>query len=230
MVEFQTSGRPASGHIALPGDGAGPGVLVLHAWWGLTPFFKELCDRLAQVGFVAFAPDLYGGPTAATIDEAKLLLERRDIAQMQATATGAVAFLRDHPAVRGGGLGAVGFSMGAAWALLLASLKPADIAAAVIFYGSEGADFGAARAAYQGHFAEDDEWEPLDGVRQVEADMRAAGREVAFHIYPDAKHWFFERDRPEYDQAAATLAWRRTVEFLREQLSAKVFDRELRSE
>src|SRR5262245_55189261 len=123
MVEFQTSGRPASGYIALPGGGAGPGVLVLHAWWGLTPFFKELCDRLAQAGFVAFAPDLYGGPTAATIDEAKLLLERRDTAQMQATATGAVAFLRKHPAVHGSGLGAVGFSMGGAWALLLASVQ-----------------------------------------------------------------------------------------------------------
>jgi carboxymethylenebutenolidase len=137
---------------------------------------------------------------------------------MQAIATGALSYLREHPAGRGSAIGALGFSMGGAWAILLSTLAPEAIAAVVIFYGSEGADFSAARAAYLGHFAEEDEWEPLDGVRQMEADMRAAGRDVTFHTYPGVRHWFFETDRPEYDSDAAGLAWRRTRDFLHEHL------------
>src|SRR5437867_1413482 len=122
---------------------------------------------------------------------------------MRAIATGALAFLCEHPAVRGSDLGAVGFSMGGAWAVFLSSRAPEAIAAVVIFYGSGGADFSTARAAYLGHYAEDDEWEPIDEVRQMEADMRAAGREVTLHTYAGVKHWFFESDRPEYDRDAA---------------------------
>jgi carboxymethylenebutenolidase len=220
MVTFEAGDQTGMGYLALPEQSQGPGVLVLHAWWGLTPFFQGLCDQLAREGFVALAPDLYHGKTAATIDEAKALIEQRDFELMQATATGALAYLRGHPATRGGPLGALGFSMGGAWAIFLASLRPEDVAAVVLFYGSEGADFGAARAAYLGHFAEDDEWEPLDGVRAMETDIRSAGREILLYTYPGARHWFFESDRPEYDERAASLAWQRTLEFLREHLSA----------
>jgi carboxymethylenebutenolidase len=219
MVTFEAGDRTGAGYLAIPERGQGPGVLVLHAWWGLKPFFTAVCDRLAAEGFVALAPDLYQGRTAATIEEAQALLEQRDFELMQATATGALAYLRGHPATRGPAAGALGFSMGGAWAIFLASLAPEEIAAAVIFYGSESANFGAARAAYLGHFAKEDEWEPLDGVRQMEADMRAAGREVTFHIYPGVAHWFFEADRPEYHAEVAELAWRRTLDFLNQHLA-----------
>jgi carboxymethylenebutenolidase len=219
MISFEADSRTGIGYLALPQHGYGPGVLVFHAWWGLKPFFKEVCDRLAAEGFVALAPDLYQGKTAVTIEEAQALLDQRDFELMRATATGALAYLRGHAATRGGAAGTLGFSMGGAWAIFLSSLAPEDIAAAVIFYGSESANFSAARAAYLGHYAEDDEWEPLDGVQQMEADMRAAGRDVTIYVYPDVKHWFFESDRPEYDREAAELAWRRTLDFLREHLA-----------
>jgi carboxymethylenebutenolidase len=218
MITFPAGDRSGSGYLALPESGSGPGVLVFHAWWGLNDFFKRACDQLAGAGFVAFAPDLYQGRTAATIEEAKALLGQRDSEAMEAIAAGALAYFRAHTALRGQGVAALGCSMGAAWATLMASAAPADIAAVVLFYGSEAADFGAARAAYLGHFAEQDEWEPLDGVRQMEDDLRAAGREVTFHIYPSAQHWFIETDRPEYDAEAAELAWQRTIEFLRERI------------
>ncbi|MEP7189935.1 MAG: dienelactone hydrolase family protein, partial [Roseiflexaceae bacterium] len=172
----------------------------------------------ASAGFVAFAPDLYQGRTAATIDEAEALLNQRDSDAMQAIAAGSLAYLRAHPAVRGDGVAELGFSMGAAWATALASDAPADIQAVVIFYGTASADFTQAQAAYLGHFGEADEWEPLDGVRQFESDLRAANRAVTFHFYPGAQHWFFETNRPEYDAGAAELAWQRTIEFLRSQL------------
>ena len=70
-----------------------------------------------------------------------------------------------------------------------------------------------------GHFAEHDEFEPADEVSSLEDDLRRAGRPVRFHVYPGAGHWFAEEDRPEaYDAAAASLAFRRTVGFLRSQL------------
>ena len=218
MITFAAGDRTGTGYLALPAQQSGPGVMVLHAWWGLNTFFQELCDRLARAGFVAFAPDLYQGRIAATIDEAKALLDQRDFEAMQAIAAGALAYFRAHPAVRGDGVAALGFSMGAAWAAELASAAPADIQAVVLFYGVVDADFAQARAAYLGHFAEDDEWEPLDGVRQMEADLRAAGRAVTLHLYPGAQHWFFETNRPEYDAEAAELAWERTIEFLQRHL------------
>lgn len=76
--EFDVNGTTVAGYLALPERGHGPGVLVLHAWWGLTPFFEDVCERLATEGFVAFAPDRYGGPTAATIEEAEALQLQRE--------------------------------------------------------------------------------------------------------------------------------------------------------
>ena len=60
-------------YLVVPGQGKGPGVLVLHSWWGLNAFFRGFCDRLGREGFVVVAPDLYGGKVAATITEAKKL-------------------------------------------------------------------------------------------------------------------------------------------------------------
>jgi len=78
IEEFQVDGRAAKGYLALPEGVTGPwpAVLVLHAWWGLTDMFTGVSDRLAAAGFVAFAPDLYDGPTATTIADAERLMAR----------------------------------------------------------------------------------------------------------------------------------------------------------
>lgn len=220
MSDELQAGMNESGYLALPAAGAGPAVLVLHAWWGLNSVFTELCDRLAAAGFVAYAPDLNAGKVAATIDEAKALMESRDEQRTGEAAFGGLAALRAHPAAAAAPVGAVGFSMGAGWAVELASARPEQVAAAVLFYGAGLADFSAARAAYLGHFSETDEWEPMEWVNKMEAGMRDAGREVAIHLYPGASHWFFEPNRPEYDPAAAALAWERTLAFLRDKLAA----------
>jgi carboxymethylenebutenolidase len=209
-------------YLALPASGSGPGVLVLHAWWGLTPFFRALCDRLAAAGFVALAPDLYGGgKTAATVDEAQALIDSADGEVVYAAAAGALAALASHPAVTPGGVGLVGFSMGAAWGLLISTTRPEEVRAAVIFYGNGEGDFARARAAYLGHFAPGDPWEPDEGIEELEQRLRGAGREATFHHYPDTSHWFFEENRPEYNPEAAQLAWERTLAFLREQLATQ---------
>jgi carboxymethylenebutenolidase len=219
--QFDVNGTKVEGYLALPERGHGPGILVLHAWWGLTPFFEDVCERLAAEGFVAFAPDRYSGPTAATIEEAEALQQQQeDWARTEALLRSSVEFVDAHEAVVGEGLGALGFSAGAAWALFLSVREPERLKAVVAFYGTAGqVDYSGARAAYLGHFAEVDEWEPIDEVRGTQEALRAAGCEVRFYTYPGVGHWFFEEDRVgHYDAQAASLAWERTIEFLRARL------------
>src|SRR5713226_5386639 len=113
MTELKSREGEVSGYLAVPKKGGGPGVLVLHAWWGLNDFFKGICDRLAAAGFVAFAPDLYGGATASTRDEAENLMSKLDQEAASRGIASGVRSLQSHPAVRGKRLGVVGLSLGA---------------------------------------------------------------------------------------------------------------------
>lgn len=109
----------------------------------------------------------------------------------------------------------IGFSLGAYYALDLSAADPEHIRSVVLFYGTGPVDFSNSRAAYLGHFAENDEYEPPSNVDELEETLRRAGRPVTFYRYPGTGHWFFEPDRPAYNQAAASLAWDRPLAFLR---------------
>jgi carboxymethylenebutenolidase len=216
MIEFDSNGTPAPGYLALPAGGRGPGVVVLHAWWGLTEPFRQACDRLAEAGFVALAPDLYRGQSTAEIAEAEQLVEALDAKrdQVRADVAGAVRYLRAQYAPASVGL--MGFSMGGAYALDMSVRLAEEVAAVVTFYAAwTGPDFARATAAYLCHFAEQDDYEPAEEVANLESKLQAAGRSVAVHTYPGTKHWFMEANRPDvYDPVAAALAWERTIAFL----------------
>jgi carboxymethylenebutenolidase len=210
-----TQSQP-EGFLAVPPTGKGRGVLVLHPWWGLNDTIKSTCARLAEAGFTVFAPDLYHGKLATTIPEAESLSNALDADRAQGEIAAAVDFLSERCAQADQGLAVVGFSLGAYFALQLSAADPARIRAVVVFYGTGPADFSAARAEYLGHFAAADPYEPEDNVSSLEQAMRATGRPVTFYRYPDTGHWFFEPDRTEaYNQAAAALAWQRTLSFLK---------------
>ena len=211
---------PAVGsHFVAPATGPAPGVLVLHAWWGLTPFFRGFCDRLAAEGLVVLAPDLYHGATAATIEEAKRLrgklkqetamLEIRQAADyLQATSGGGAQ-----------GIGVVGFSLGGYYALWLAEQPAVPVVATVVFYGNRGGEYTASRSAFQLHLAETDPYVSASGVKTLQKSLKKAGREAEFHTYPGTSHWFFESDRPDaYQAEAARLAWERLLGFLKAHL------------
>ncbi len=206
------------GFLAVPPTGKGPGVLVLHAWWGLNATIKAFCTRLAEAGFVAFAPDLYHGKVADTIPDAEALGQALDASHVQAKAeiANAVMFLNERSDPSDRGLAVIGFSLGAYYALDLAAADSEHIRSVVIFYGTGGGDFSHSQAAYLGHFAGNDEYEPRSNVDDLEEALRLAGRPVTFHHYSGTGHWFFEPDRPQaYNQAAASLAWDRTLAFLK---------------
>jgi carboxymethylenebutenolidase len=222
MVRFG-EGDGQSGYLARPEGGVGPGVLVLHAWWGLNDFFKSVCDRLAAEGYVAFAPDLYGGgQVATTVEEAERLLQANEGPGTQETAVEAVRFLVQQPGVRPIGVGVIGFSMGAAWAAETARLRPGTVRAVVLHYGAWAPDLSNANAAFLCHFCDEDDWEPRENVEELRKTLEDAGRPATFHFYPNVGHWFMESNRQDaHNTEAAELAWSRTLAFLAEQLAEK---------
>ncbi len=208
-IQLKVNDKLVDAYLA---DGGGPGILLLHAWWGLKPFFKEFCDRLAAQGLTVLAPDLRNGQVARTIDEAKALMEKSDGDFIGAT----VFTAKDHlQSLVKGKIGVIGFSMGAAWALIVASNVPDQVGATVLFYGNEDVDVSKITSKVMGHFSDNDEWEPQEWVDKKFGQMKDAGVDYTLHIYPGVAHWFMESDRPEYDPAAAQLAWDRTMEFLK---------------
>jgi carboxymethylenebutenolidase len=204
-------------HFAGPSD-ARAGVVVLHAWWGLNDDVIGYADRLAREGYAVLAPDMFGGKIATTVEEAEGLTSEGD-AVAGDIAMAAVDTLAERVGPDGR-LGILGFSFGAAYAILTPSERD-RVSASVAYYGTYWGDFLAkSKAAFLGHFAENDPYEPAESVDSLEKAMTDAGRKAEFHRYPGTGHWFAEPSRPDaYDRAAAELAYDRTVAFL---------DRELR--
>ena len=206
------------GYLAIPSTGKGGPVLVLHAWWGLNDTMRAFCTRLAESGFVAFAADLYHGKVADNIADAETLSDALfgNPNQAKADIAEATTFLNERAGQADRGLAVIGFSLGAYYALDLAAADPEHIRSVVIFYGTGGGDYSNSRAAYLGHFAEKDEFEPQSNIDNLEESLRRAGRPVTFYRYSGTGHWFFEPDRSQaYNQAAASLAWDRTLAFLK---------------
>ena len=206
------------GYLALPANGYGRPVLVLHPWWGLNDTIKNVCTRLAEAGFVAFAPDLFRGEVTDTIPGAEALAEvafgRSD--EVSAEVAQAAAFVLERAGQAERGVAVIGFSFGAWFALELSTTHPELVHSVVVFYGARPVDdYDRSQARYLGHFAETDEYESQEDIDETENALRDAGRPVKFYHYPGTGHWFFEPDRTDaYHADSARLAWERTLDFL----------------
>ena len=222
-VTFPSGGGTAHGYLAVPESGSGPGVVVIQEWWGLTTHITDVTDRLAAEGFVALAPDLYGGPTTHDADEAGQLMTDLPVDGAARDLSGAVDFLLGHDAVTSSTVGAVGFCMGGGFVIVLAAQQGDRVGAAVPFYGvlkEDYPDLSGLTAPVQGHFGEQDDFTTPDAARALAGRIeKESGVTPQFFFYP-AGHAFYNDENllGTYDPEQAQLAWGRTVAFLREKL------------
>jgi carboxymethylenebutenolidase len=219
IVEFPSNGQTTKGYLATPASGKGPGVIVIQEWWGLVGHIKKVCDRFAEAGFTALAPDMYHGKTTTEPDEAGKLLMALNIAQAEKDLRGAAKYVAGHSSTAK--LGAVGFCMGGQLALFAATLNPA-VGACVNLYGihpNVKPDYSKLSGPVLGLFAERDGFVGPEVARGVDAAIKKAGKQSEIHIYPGADHAFFNDERPDaYNKTAAEDAWKRTLEFFRKHL------------
>jgi len=205
-------GGTVSGYLA-QAPGSAKYVVVIQEWWGLNEQIRGVCERFAAAGFSALAPDLYQGRVTSNPDEANHMMSGLDwVGATEQDVRGAVQYLK----TRGGRAAVMGFCMGGALTII-AGVKIPDLDAAVCFYGippAEAADPKALRVPLQGHFANQDDWCTPAAVNALETTLKEARVSHELFRY-DAQHGFFNEQRPDvHDAAASQLAWERTLRFL----------------
>lgn len=200
------------------GGHRGPGILVLHSWWGLNDWIRGFCRRLSDEGYTVLAPDLFAGSTPQTAAEGEAVLAAADPDAMSGLVIASAGVLAraaggDHDPAHPDPIAVIGFSMGGSLALWLAARAPETVSTVITFYGSQSIDFDKARAQFQGHYAEDDHLVSEEDRITTEAFIRLGDNDTEFHLYPDTHHWFFEPG-DTYDPDAANLAWNRVTAYL----------------
>ncbi len=208
-------------YLARPADSSGklPGVVVIHENRGLNPHIEDVARRTGLAGYLALAPDgltsLGGYP--GTDDEGRAMQQKLDRGKLAEDFVAAVKFLQSHPDSTGR-VGCVGFCYGGSVSNMLAVRIP-DLAAAVPFYGGQAADEDVPKikAPLLLHYASNDE-RVNAGWPAYEAALKANGVRYTAHIYEGTNHGFHNDTTPRYDEAAAKLAWQRTLDFFNEHL------------
>ncbi|HYF69759.1 MAG TPA: dienelactone hydrolase family protein [Ohtaekwangia sp.] len=220
-ITYPTEGGEMKAYVARPKKQAKyPTVMVIHENRGLNPHIKDVTRRLALEGFLAFAPDalsLLGG-TPEDGDKARDMFQQLDgVKSIANFAKGFEAMKKRNDC--NGKTGCVGFCWGGAMANNLAIHVP-DLRAAVPFYGRQPDlnDVPKIKASLQLHYAEHDE-RVNTGIPAYEEALKKAGVDYSLFIYDDAQHAFHNDTAPtRYNEAAAKLAWNRTVVFFKEKL------------
>lgn len=204
------------GYFARPAKASGklPGIVVIHENRGLNPYIEDVARRLAVANFVAFAPDALTpvGGYPGDEDKARELFAKQDAGKRSEDLMAAVPFLKTR-AESSGRIGAVGFCFGGGIANAMA-VRFADLAGAVPFYGRQpaAADVAKIKAPLLIQYASNDEGINA-GWPAYEAALKANGVKYEMHMYPGTEHGFHNDTTPRYNEAAAKLAWQRTVDF-----------------
>jgi carboxymethylenebutenolidase len=228
MVAYRPGVPDARVTLCRPGgDGPYPAVVLVHGDLGLTDYEKQRARRLAEVGFVALAVDLYHGQKVETVLDAHIMDRAMPEEQVQGELKAAVDYLVSRPDVRGDAVGIIGWDSGGGYALD-AALRDARLRALVICYGrvlTEPASVAPLRAAVLGIFAGQDEGITPDTLRQFEAAMKKAGTRLAgVEVYPGCKHGFMSPITPDAEASpfapeASADAWKKIEALLAAELT-----------
>ena len=221
-VWFKSNGNMASGYLATPATGSGPGVLVIQEWWGVDASLKQMADRLAAAGFVALAPDLYHGEVAGhtEMDKAASLMQSLPPDRAAKDMSGAVDYLAGHKAVTSKSIGVVGFCMGGMLSFLIAASRPDKVKAIVPFYGfPQGAaepDWTKMTAEVSGHMAENDSFFPPAAAHALESKLRGMGKKITMTVHPGTGHAFMGPHNAlgTLNEKLAARIWPEAVSFL----------------
>jgi len=207
-------GTAVSGIIARPETTPAPAVVLIHEWWGLNDQIKTMATELANLGYNAYAIDLYGGEVASTPEEARSLMGAVDAEKATDQLVAAIKTMR---LVDGsnGKIGTVGWCFGGAWSIN-ASLA-ASVDATVVYYGrlpQEADELASLRGPVLGHFGTEDESIDEVMVGGFERAMAEAGKADMLDVnWYTAGHAFANPTGSRYDQEDAALAWSRTQTF-----------------
>jgi carboxymethylenebutenolidase len=222
MIDFRLPAGEARGYLAAArggekgSDERRPGLIVIHEWWGLNDHIKDIAGRFAEEGYIALAPDLYGGKVTADPTEAGRLMQGLDQGRALEILNGAVEYLKGQDSVDPGKIGVTGFCMGGTYALLLACHSK-DIKASAPFYGDVPADDEIKKLDAPVLFigAENDPWITQDKMARLKDALGRFGKEGEVKVYSGTGHAFFNDTRPDaYDKASATDAWQQVKRFL----------------
>jgi carboxymethylenebutenolidase len=210
------------GYLVQPaGQGPFPAVLVIHENRGLNPYIEDVARRVAVEGFLALAPDgLFPvGGYPGNDDDGRKLQAGLDQSKLRTDMLNSARFVKAH-ALTSRKLGVTGFCWGGSTTNYLATALGADLQAGVPFYGAaaETASVPKIKAALLIHYAENDE--RIDSMWPAyESALKAAGVSYEMHMYPGTQHGFHNNSTPRYKEAAAKLAWERTIAFFKKHLA-----------
>lgn len=211
-VRYPSGGDTVAAHLSLPVSPNGAAVLVLHDKWGLDAFTTEKCAALSQAGFIALAPDLFRGRTAADYMEAHELERGVPEDRLMQDIQSAVAFLKTKAVKK---IGITGWSMGGTYALRVA-VETSLFSACATNYGALIVNDSALQrlsAPLMGNYGATDFGIDAETVRAFDRTLTALGKPHDIKLYPDAGHDFAYPPSPNYSAAAAGDAWQRTVKF-----------------
>lgn len=210
-----------SGYLVRPANATGklPGILVVHENRGLNPHIEDVARRFALENFMALAPDALAplGGYPGTEDEARGLFGKLDRPKIAEDMVAAATYLKNRPDSTGK-IGVVGFCFGGGIAQMLATRLP-DLGAAVSFYGNSPDPEQAKQieAPMLLHYAGSDQ--RINASRPAwEAALKEAGVPFESYLYEGTQHGFNNDTTPRFDEAAARLAWQRTVDFFKKHL------------
>lgn len=224
-VEYPSPGGTSGtmrGYLAQPaGEGPFPAVLVIHENRGLNPYIEDVARRTAVAGFLALAPDGLSpvGGYPGNDDDGRALQRSLDPAKLDRDMINSARYLKAHD-LSNGRLGATGFCWGGGMTNRLAVALGGDLHAAVPFYGAAAAseDVPGIEAALLIIYAENDP--RINAMRtDYEAALQAHGVNYEVHVFEGTRHGFHNNSTPRYDEAAAALAWDRTIDFFRTHLA-----------